>query len=69
MHGNVTNWNINLMLEITEAVAYKIIVLDNVTLIRPSSDKVPVISQLHSLQKVRINGSVTFAKIILKYCR
>ena len=53
MHGNVTYADINLMFEITQAITFKIIVLNNISRYRPPSDKFPVISHLHAQQKVR----------------
>lgn len=45
MRGNITNADIDLIMKIAEAIVFKIIVLNNSTLVRPKSDKIPIISQ------------------------
>ena len=42
--NKTTNVDIDLMLEITEAFTFKIVIVNNEELIRPNWDKVPVIA-------------------------
>ena len=55
MHGNITNDDIDIMMEITEGITFKIVVLNNSTLIRSPMDKVPIISQNPTRDKASLS--------------
>ena len=44
LHGKVTNDDVNLLMELTEAIVFKVIILMDTTLVRPASDKLPIIA-------------------------